>query len=363
MEVIKRYGIILRLAEEHDAEFIYSLRTDPELSKFISFTNPGIEDQINWLKNYKIREKEKSEFYYIAQDEYGNKYGTIRLYNFDEKSFELGSWLFHRNSPIGMAVKTHFIGFEVGFEILKAEYARFEIRKQNTGVLKYVIDFKPNLVGEDDLNYYFTISKENFYVRRSQLSIFSPKTKTLEKNYLIHPTAEVQTKHIGEGTQIWQYCIVLKNAVIGKDCNLNYNVFVENDVIIGDQVTIKSGVQLWDGLRLEDNVFISPNVTFTNDFTPRSKQYPAKFLQTLVKEGASIGANSTIIGGITIGKYAMIGAASFVNKNIPDFTLWYGSPAVYRANICKCGQKLNSDLICNNCGLGYKLNEGVIEEL
>lgn len=179
---------------------------------------------------------------------------------------------------------------------------------------------------------------------------------------MIHPTSEVQTKKIGEGTKIWQYCVILEKAVIGKSCNINYNVFIENDVIVGDNVTIKSGVQLWDGIRIADNVFISPNVAFTNDFTPRSKQYPKKFLITEIKFGASIGANSTIIGGITIGKYAMIGAGSVVTKDIPDHTLWYGNPAVCKANICKCGCKLDISLKCINCSLQYKITNGKIEE-
>jgi UDP-2-acetamido-3-amino-2,3-dideoxy-glucuronate N-acetyltransferase len=361
MEAINKYGIVLRLVQEEDAEFILNLRTDPKLGKFISYTSPDISDQINWLKSYKNREKLGLEYYFIAEDNTGNKYGTIRLYNLDEKSFELGSWLFLHNAPLGMAVKAHFIGFETGFEVLKAEYCRFEIRKKNTAVLKYMQDFKTILVSDDDLNYYFTLSKENFYELRNKLPIFKSRKVVIEK--MIHPTAEVQSKNIGEGTKIWQYCIVLKGAIIGENCNLNYNVFVENDVIIGNNVTIKSGVQLWDGIRIEDDVFISPNVTFTNDFTPRSKQYPQKFLQTNIKKGASIGANSTVIGGITIGKYAMIGAGSVVTKNIPDYTLWYGSPAIHKANVCKCGQKLNDLLICTSCNTNYKSTDGIISEL
>jgi UDP-2-acetamido-3-amino-2,3-dideoxy-glucuronate N-acetyltransferase len=146
-------------------------------------------------------------------------------------------------------------------------------------------------------------------------------------NYLIHPTAEVQTDQIGEGTSIWQYCVVLKDAIIGKNCNINFNVFIENDVTIGDNVTIKSGVQVWDGLRIRDNVFIGPNVTFINDNYPRSKNYPAKFLQTNIENGASIGAGSIILGGLTIGKNSMIGAGSILTKNVPANELWIGSPA------------------------------------
>lgn len=362
IEPITRYGIILRLVEIEDAKFILKLRTDIELGRFISPTSPKFEDQVKWIQDYKTREKSGLEYYFIAQDQIGNLYGTIRLYNFDKDSFEIGSWLFRSDSPMGMAVKAHFIGFEIGFEFLKKEYSRFEIRKRNRPVLRYMKDFKTTLVGEDELNYYYTLSKENFYIRRGQLAIFSGSQNKPETDYWIHPTAEVQSTNIGKETKIWQYCVILRDAVLGENCNLNYNVFVENDVVIGNNVTIKSGVQLWDGLRIEDDVFISPNVTFTNDFAPRSKIYPQKFLKTYIKKGVSIGANSTILGGLTIGKYAMIGAGSVVTKNIPDHTLWYGVPAVYKANICSCGHKLNNDLICGICGKAYKITNGIISE-
>lgn len=180
---------------------------------------------------------------------------------------------------------------------------------------------------------------------------------------MIHPTAEVQTKNIGEGTTIWQHCVILKNAVIGNNCNINFNVFIENDVVIGNDVTIKSGVQIWDGLRIEDSVFVGPNVTFTNDFTPRSKQYPNQFLKTILLKGASIGANSTIVGGVTIGRYAFIGAGSVVTKSIPDFQLWYGNPAIFKGYVCKCGNKLNEKFHCTQCKKVYKNNKGQIDEL
>ncbi len=154
----------------------------------------------------------------------------------------------------------------------------------------------------------------------------------------IHSTAEVQTQQIGENTQIWQYCVILKNAIIGKNCNINFNVFIENEVIIGDNVTIKSGVQVWDGVTIEDDVFIGPNVTFTNDLVPRSKVYPEKFQKTHIKKGVSIGANSTIIAGNTVGEYAFIGAGSVVTKNIPPYTVWYGNPAVQKGTITKEGK-------------------------
>ncbi len=146
---------------------------------------------------------------------------------------------------------------------------------------------------------------------------------------MIHKLADVQSKHIGKDTNIWQFCVVLPNAIIGDHCNICASVFIENDVVIGNNVTVKCGVQLWDGVTVEDDVFIGPNVTFTNDLFPRSKQYPQKFEKTIIKKGASIGANSTILAGITIGANAMIGAGSVVTKDVPANTLWYGNPAKF----------------------------------
>lgn len=143
----------------------------------------------------------------------------------------------------------------------------------------------------------------------------------------IHEKAEVQTTAIGEGTQVWQYSIILKGAKIGANCNINAHCFIENDVVLGNNVTIKCGVQLWDGIVIGDDVFIGPNATFTNNPYPRSKIYPKEVTRTIVKDRASIGANATILCGIEIGQNAMIGAGSVVTKNVPDNELWYGNPA------------------------------------
>lgn len=143
---------------------------------------------------------------------------------------------------------------------------------------------------------------------------------------MIHPTAEVNSFKIGANTRIWQHCVVLEGAVIGENCNINYNVFIENDVVIGNNVTVKCGVYLWDGIVIEDNVQIGPNVTFTNDKYPRAKE-PFELRQTRIMKNASIGAASVILGGITIGENAMIGAGSIVTKDVPNNELWYGQPA------------------------------------
>lgn len=143
----------------------------------------------------------------------------------------------------------------------------------------------------------------------------------------VHALADVQAKDVGEGTRIWQFCVVLPGAKIGTNCNLCASVFVENDVVIGDNVTIKNGVQLWDGLRVGNDVFVGPNVTFTNDRFPRSKVYLQKFQQTRVMDGATIGANATILPGITIGENAMIGAGAVVTRDVPPHALVLGNPA------------------------------------
>jgi UDP-2-acetamido-3-amino-2,3-dideoxy-glucuronate N-acetyltransferase len=158
---------------------------------------------------------------------------------------------------------------------------------------------------------------------------------------MIHPLSDVQTQQIGNNTKIWQFSVVLPGARIGSECNINAQVFIENDVKIGDRVTIKSGVQIWDGIEIEDDVFIGPNVTFTNDLIPRSKQYPAEFRKTLIKKGSSIGANATILPGITIGSYTMVGAASVITKDIPDYALVYGNPGKIKGWVDETGIKMS----------------------
>jgi len=170
----------------------------------------------------------------------------------------------------------------------------------------------------------------------------------------IHRLADVQSISIGEGTSIWQFCVVLNNAIIGNNCNISCHVLIENDVVVGNNVTIKSGVQIWDGITIEDYVFIGPNVTFTNDLVPRSKQYPESFEKTLIKEGASIGANSTVIAGNTIGRYSFVGAGSVVTKSIPDYHVFYGSPARHKGYVTKNGILLD---------MNFKDNKGLVHNI
>jgi acetyltransferase-like isoleucine patch superfamily enzyme len=143
----------------------------------------------------------------------------------------------------------------------------------------------------------------------------------------IHPSADVQSQSIGEGTSVWQYVVILQRARIGRDCNINAHCFIENDVVLGDRVTVKCGVYLWDGLRVADDVFIGPNATFTNDRLPRSKHYPDSFAETVIEQGASIGAAAVILPGLTIGSGAMVGAGAVVIRDVPPRALVVGNPA------------------------------------
>jgi UDP-2-acetamido-3-amino-2,3-dideoxy-glucuronate N-acetyltransferase len=143
----------------------------------------------------------------------------------------------------------------------------------------------------------------------------------------IHPSSDIQTARIGEGTRIWQYVVILQDAVIGEECNICSHCLIENDVVIGDRVTIKSGVQLWDGVRLQDDVFVGPNVSFTNDRTPRSKAYQKDILETVVEEGASLGAGATILPGLRLGRNSMIGAGAVVTRSVPPNAIVVGNPA------------------------------------
>ena len=135
---------------------------------------------------------------------------------------------------------------------------------------------------------------------------------------MIHPLSDVQSKNIGCNTNIWQFCVVLPDAVIGSDCNICASCFIENDVKIGNRVTLKCGVYLWDGVTIEDNVFIGPNVTFCNDRYPKSRNKNAKIEPVVIKKGASIGANTTILPGVTIGCNAIIGAGAIVTRDVAD---------------------------------------------
>ena len=157
-------------------------------------------------------------------------------------------------------------------------------------------------------------------------------------DYFVHPQALCESEHIGKGTRIWAFAHVLPGAVIGDDCNLCDGVFVESDVRVGHRVTIKCGVQLWDGVTLEDDVFVGPNVTFTNDPFPRSKVFPGQFARTTIRQGASIGANATLLPGIEVGMGAMVGAGAVVTRSVPPNAIATGNPAQITGYVGSRGQ-------------------------
>lgn len=157
---------------------------------------------------------------------------------------------------------------------------------------------------------------------------------------MIHPTSEVLSTEIGEGTIVWQFSVILAGAIIGNNCNINCHTFIENKVHIGNNVTIKSGVYIWDGTEIESNVFIGPNVTFINDNNPRSKKHLTDHPITTIQYGASIGAASIIHSGISIGKFALIGAGSNVTKDVPAYSMVWGNPAKIHGWVDENGNKL-----------------------
>ena len=170
--------------------------------------------------------------------------------------------------------------------------------------------------------------------------------------YFIHPTAIVETNKIGKNTKIWHFAHVRENTEIGENCIIGKDVYIDKNVKIGNNCKIQNFATVYDGVEIEDDVFIGPHVCFTNDLYPRAKG-EWKIVKTIVKKGASIGANSTVICGITIGENSMIGAGSVVTKDVPNNALVYGNPAVIKGYVCRCGAKLENNK-CLKCNIAYK---------
>lgn len=185
----------------------------------------------------------------------------------------------------------------------------------------------------------------------------------MEKDYFIHESSCVdEDVEIGGGTKIWHFCHIQRGARIGKRCSLGQNVNVSNHVKIGDGCKLQNNVSLYEGVELEDYVFCGPSCVFTNDLTPRAKypKGPAGYRKTLVREGASIGANATVVCGHTVGRWALVGAGAVVTRDVPDYAMVLGCPAEVRGYVCQCGEQIKfSDLraVCPACGKQYRMNE------
>ena len=182
-------------------------------------------------------------------------------------------------------------------------------------------------------------------------------------SYFVHESSYIDDNvSIGEGTKIWHFCHVHRGAQIGENCSLGQNVNVSNNVKIGNNVKIQNNVSIYEGVELEDYVFCGPSMVFTNDLTPRSKypKGPVGYKKTIVKYGASIGANATIVCGNTIGEWAMIASGAVVTKNVPAHALMAGVPAKQIGWVCECGKKLENDFSCSNCDIKYQMNQGAL---
>ena len=187
----------------------------------------------------------------------------------------------------------------------------------------------------------------------------------LEKQFFVHPKALVESDDIGPNTRVWAFAHVMAGARIGADCNIGDHAFVEAGVHLGNNVTVKNGVSIWQGVEVEDDVFLGPNCVFTNDPNPRAyiKKKADGLVPTLVRTRATIGANATIVCGVTIGQYAFIGAGTVVIRDVPDFALVVGNPARQIGWMCVCATKLvapsppksDSPLVCSSCGSSFTL--------
>lgn len=184
----------------------------------------------------------------------------------------------------------------------------------------------------------------------------------MEKNYFVHESSYVDDGcTIGEGTKIWHFSHIMNGCTIGKRCNIGQNVVISPGVVLGDGVKIQNNVSVYTGVVCEDGVFLGPSCVFTNVINPRAFiERKSEYRKTVVKKGASIGANATIVCGHDIGRYAFVGAGAVVTKSVPDYALVYGSPAKIHGHVCQCGEKLHFEegkATCPACGMKYEMNE------
>jgi acetyltransferase-like isoleucine patch superfamily enzyme len=186
-----------------------------------------------------------------------------------------------------------------------------------------------------------------------------------DPSVFLHDRALCESDDVGPRTRVWAFAHVMRGAKIGADCNVCDHAFVESGAVVGNRVTIKNAVLIWDKVTIEDEVFLGPNMVFTNDMNPRVayKKGPEGFVPTLVKRGASIGANATIVCGVTIGEGAFVGAGSVVTRDVEAYAVVVGNPAKQRGWMCACGEALPQALTCGKCGLAYRRVEGGLQRV
>ena len=179
----------------------------------------------------------------------------------------------------------------------------------------------------------------------------------MARDFFVHPTALVESDEVGAGTKVWAFAHVMEGAVIGRDCKIGDHAYIEGGASLGERVTVKNGCLIWHGVHIGDDVFVGPNVVFTNDMRPRARYQTTAddWLDTEIAERASLGANSTILSGIKIGRNALVGAGSVVTRDIPDHAIVIGNPARQHGWACDCGRTLNEELACVECGRHYNI--------
>src|SRR5579862_897200 len=266
----------------------------------------------------------------------------------DKRFFDFGT----SNEKEGRAVNHGLLEWKEGFGARCYAHDFFEIATGNYPKLEPVLQVRPEIISTPP---------------GTGQALPGASGDRPVRAYFAHPNALVdEGVLIGTGTRVWAFAHVVGGAAIGEDCNICDHTFIEGGVKIGNRVTIKCGVFLWDGLTIEDDVFIGPNAVFTNDSRPRSKKYLKAPLPTVLKEGCALGAGSTTHTGTTVGRWAMVGAGSIVTHDVPDYALVVGSPARWRAWICRCGEKLfptSGRLLGCACGRSYEqLAENKVKE-
>ena len=203
-------------------------------------------------------------------------------------------------------------------------------------------------------------------------SLAEPYPVSIDPVVFVHPMAICEACDVGAGTRIWAYAHVLDGAIVGRDCNIGDHAYIEGGARVGHGVTVKNRVLIWEGVTIEDGVFLGPGMTFVNDSYPRSRHLPeaAEFyrcknrwlVETTVRTGASIGAAAVVLGGVTIGRYASVGAGAVVTRDIPDHAVFVGNPARHVGWACVCGVPLSDQFSCPRCERAYELSGGLLRQ-